>query len=280
MPEVQLKEVQDRICCLKNMILVVEFKDSLDSEDYEILANLNKELRELEGQLNDYNNLFGNCQITNIKDNQHWHTLRSKGIGGSDVATILNISKYKTPHQLYLEKTGQVKPEQVDNEAIRKGNRLEAPMLEMFKQLYIDKYDVIDTKDISLASKKYPYMRANLDGALVEKATGRIGIYEGKTTTIHHMNMLGDWKNDTLPNQYYCQCLHYLNVTGFDFVVVFALLDFPWKSDLGQQETRVVLINRDDVVQDLEHIEKKEIEFWDMVCNKKEPIFLSKKITI
>ncbi|WP_410960483.1 YqaJ viral recombinase family protein, partial [Salmonella sp. SAL4361] len=32
---------------------------------------------------------------------------RKKGIGGSDVAAILGFSPYKSPYQLWLDKTGR-----------------------------------------------------------------------------------------------------------------------------------------------------------------------------
>ncbi|HFC9341278.1 TPA: YqaJ viral recombinase family protein, partial [Enterococcus hirae] len=39
---------------------------------------------------------------------QEWLEDRKKGIGGSDVATVLGLNKYKSPYQLWLEKTGQI----------------------------------------------------------------------------------------------------------------------------------------------------------------------------
>ena len=37
---------------------------------------------------------------------QEWLEDRKRGIGGSDVATVLGLNKYKSPYQLWLEKTG------------------------------------------------------------------------------------------------------------------------------------------------------------------------------
>ncbi|TGY23723.1 endonuclease, partial [Enterococcus hirae] len=36
---------------------------------------------------------------------QEWFEDRKRGIGGSDVATVLGLNKYKSPYQLWLEKT-------------------------------------------------------------------------------------------------------------------------------------------------------------------------------
>ena len=38
-----------------------------------------------------------------------WLQERSKGIGGSDVATVLGLNPYKTPLSLWEEKTGKTK---------------------------------------------------------------------------------------------------------------------------------------------------------------------------
>lgn len=35
---------------------------------------------------------------------QEWLKIRQTGIGGSDIAAILGVSKYKTAYDLYLEK--------------------------------------------------------------------------------------------------------------------------------------------------------------------------------
>ncbi len=35
-----------------------------------------------------------------------------------------------------------------------------------------------------------------------------------------------NWKDDNIPDAYYCQVLHYLNVTGFSFVKLVAELKY------------------------------------------------------
>lgn len=237
-----------------------------------------------------YENFFDNCRVTLVEDDEHWHELRGKGIGGSDAAIIINESSYKTPYQLWREKTGMVNQKFITNAAIEKGNRLEQPLIDTFAALYPE-YSLIDTKSISLESLKFPFMRANLDGALIGPDNKK-GILEIKTTTIHRESTLKDnWtyydREDRkeiiqIPKNYYCQCLHYLEVTDFDFCIIFALLDFPGRGNDGlrRQETRVELILKENVVIDTAYIVKKEKEFWRKVQEKEPPVFLNKKITI
>lgn len=222
----------------------------------------------------DYESFFNNCYVDYVKDVDQWHQLRSKGVGGSDAGIVMNVSQYRTPYELWEEKTGKVKREFVTNEAIEKGNALEPVMFELFKILYGNRYEVIDTKNISLSSKQFPYMRANLDGALINKQTGQKGVLEIKSTTIQNASMLKKWRKDDLPITYYFQVLHYLYVTGFDFAIVYAILDIPWSN---QQETRIVELYKADLETDIGLLVKTERWFWNKVKTKTPPPFLEKR---
>lgn len=219
-------------------------------------------------------NFFSNCNVDYVKDVDQWHELRGKGIGGSDAGIVMNVSQYRTPYELWEEKSGKAKREFITNEAIEKGNKLEPIMFNLFKTLYSSKYEVIDTKDISLSSKQFPFLRANLDGALINKQTGQKGVLEIKSSTIQNASMLKKWRKDDLPIVYYFQVLHYLYVTGFDFAIVYAILDIPWSN---QQETRVVELNKADLEADIELLVKTERWFWNKVVTKTPPPFLEKR---
>ena len=54
-----------------------------------------------------------------------WLRYRTQGIGGSDVSIIAGINPYKSIYQLWLEKTGQIEPEQTDSEFAHFGTLLE-----------------------------------------------------------------------------------------------------------------------------------------------------------
>lgn len=219
-------------------------------------------------------NFFSNCNVDYVKDVDQWHELRGKGIGGSDAGIVMNVSSYKTPYELWEEKTGKVKREFITNDAIEKGNALEPVMYDLFKVLYGNKYEIINTKDISLSSKQYSFLRANLDGALIEKSTNKKGILEIKSSTIQNSGMLKKWNNDDLPITYYFQCLHYLYVTGFDFAIVYAILDIPWAN---KQETRIIEMYKEDLEADIEYLIKTELWFWDKVKTNTPPPFLENR---
>ncbi len=63
-----------------------------------------------------------------------WLLDRRKGIGGSDVATILGLNKWKSPYQLWLEKTSQIDLEHTESEPAYWGNVLEEVVAKEFQE--------------------------------------------------------------------------------------------------------------------------------------------------
>ena len=214
--------------------------------------------------------------------------------GGSDAGIVMNVNNYKTPYELWEEKTGAKKPVFQTSEAIEKGNALEPILIELFGVLYKNKFELIDTKDISLSNKKYPFLRANLDGAMIEIATkekwglfllhfailcySSIITYQYteecmqskkitiKSTTIQNGAMLKEWANDHIPICYYFQVLHYMITTGLDILFYMPILDIPWANNgAGKQETRVVYLHYDDLVLDAKYLFKTELWYWNLI---------------
>ncbi len=48
---------------------------------------------------------------------EEWLYWRNKGIGGSDASVICGINKYKSPSELWMEKTGMIEPEEAGEAA-------------------------------------------------------------------------------------------------------------------------------------------------------------------
>ena len=53
--------------------------------------------------------------IVQYSSEEEWLKLRHDGIGGSDAAAVMGISKYKSPLKVYKEKLGFVHEDQSDN---------------------------------------------------------------------------------------------------------------------------------------------------------------------
>lgn len=71
-----------------------------------------------------------------------WSDWRSKGIGSSDIGTILGINPFKTKRELFLEKTGLIKPEDISGKkAVMKGVRLEPIARDLVADYHKCKYE-------------------------------------------------------------------------------------------------------------------------------------------
>ena len=70
-----------------------------------------------------------------MEDRQQWLIDRTKGIGGSDAPVILGISPYKTPYQLWQEKTGKIDIPDEDSPVIRRGRTMEPIIANMYAEV-------------------------------------------------------------------------------------------------------------------------------------------------
>lgn len=141
---------------------------------------------------------------------------RRKGIGGSDAAAVLGLSKWKTAYDVFLDKTGQAEPTP-DNDAMLWGRLLEP----VIRQQYADRTgrEVAMPEMLTMADK--PYIVANVDGLCSDR------VLEIKTARTS--KDWGEEGTDEVPMQYFLQCQHYLMVTGkpvADVAVLIGSADF------------------------------------------------------
>ena len=200
-------------------------------------------------------------ELLQIEHNSpEWLSFRRTGIGGSDAAAILGKSHFKTNVKVWEEKTGLIEPDDIsDKEQVKYGKAVEDLLLQMFA-LDNPEYEVTSNKKIVY---RRGFMFASLDGELVEKATGELGIYEGKTAEIHKKIELEKW-NKRVPDYYYVQILHYLIVTGRSFVVLKVQLKLLYTEEQTTM-TKQYRFNRKDLLNDLAYLYRKEAAFWDSV---------------
>lgn len=199
------------------------------------------------------------------KESRHqaWLAFRAKGVGGSDKGTILGLNPYSTPYDLWLEKTGRQKPEDISGKwAIVKGNALEVELRRRFRALHPE-YQVIDGTDISLVSKAHPLMHASLDGFIYDEASDSWGILEIKTANANRGRT--DWHDDAgeliAPDYYMAQVTHYMAVTGFRWGYFYA--------DIGEPEPVEVRFERDE--DDINAVVNAAEDFWGFVARDEMP---------
>lgn len=139
-------------------------------------------------------------------DRKKWEEVRNTGIGGSDVAVIMGLNPWKSAYALYMEKSGQVEPDDLsENEYVYWGTVLEPNVANRFAELTGKKVRKCGT----LQDDDYPYMLANVDRLVVGENAG----LECKTASTYKKE---EWDGENVPDAYYCQCQWYMMVTGFD----------------------------------------------------------------
>lgn len=204
------------------------------------------------------------------KTREEWLAERKTFIGGSEASAILGLNPYKSNIEVWQEKTGRIIPEDISHKPyVKYGIEAEKYLAAMFA-LDFPHYDVKENNDYTVyRHPKHPFIAGTLDGELVEKETGRKGILEIKTTEILNSMHREKW-NDRVPDNYFCQCLHYLLATGWDFAILKAQLKTVYGDDV-RLNTRHYHIERADVKEDLEYLLEKEIRFWQYVEKDKKP---------
>lgn len=95
-----------------------------------------------------------------------WKRWRKTGIGSSDAAIIMGCSPYKTPFELWLERTGRVMESERGGYAAYLGHEAEP----FIRSLYEQKSDTV-YQPMLVISDEFPWQQASLDGAEIDLAT-------------------------------------------------------------------------------------------------------------
>lgn len=166
-----------------------------------------------------------------------WLKRRQTGIGGSDVAAILGLSKWKTPLDVYNDKIADT-PIEDSNPSIEWGNRLEP----VIRQKFSDVTGLSVTVPAqTFRHPEHSFMIANVDGLLpdgsvLEIKTARSGADWGEEGT------------DEIPEYYLTQVQHYMTVTGAkrcDVAVLIGASDFRIYHVQSDPELEAMLIEEE-----------------------------------
>ena len=176
---------------------------------------------------------------------------RKTGIGGSDVAAVLGVSKWKTPYQLWLDKTSDT-VEEKESDILHFGTVLE--------QVIADEYARRNNVKVLRRNQMYrhvahPELIANIDRYVVG---GKI--LECKTCNAYASSKFGEG-GDEVPDEYLLQVQHYMHVTGYHEADLAVLI--------GGNEYRQFSLTYDA---DLAHYAAdKCVEFWQNYVEKQTP---------
>jgi putative phage-type endonuclease len=161
---------------------------------------------------------------------------RAKGIGSSEVATILGTNRWQSPFDLWAIKTGRA-PAPSTNDAMRLGQVLEPTLL----QLAGERMGVRVVRPSTTFVGHKPFFRANIDGMIGEARRGS-DIVEVKTTGV--TEGWGKEGTDEVPNAVVCQVMYQMACSSShlahiaclsgSFGLSFKLYRVEWQPDLAE----------------------------------------------
>ena len=164
-----------------------------------------------------------------------WHARRKTGIGGSESAAVLGVSKWRTAYQVWLDKTGQAEPTE-PNEAMRTGTILEKSIREMYsnetgRTVYDPGFKV---------DEEYPFIVGDVDGLCDDRF-------------LEIKNSGYEWGE--IPVDYFFQVQHYMRLHNKELADIAVLFH-------GQVFRIYTIERQDDLWKDILPIYE---EFWRCV---------------
>lgn len=201
-------------------------------------------------------------------DRKSWLKARATHIGGSDASACVGMNPYKDNVQLWQEKRGLILPEDISGKPyVQYGIRAEGYLRALFS-LDFPEYIVSYDENNMFLNPEYPWMHASLDGELTAP-DGRKGVLEIKTTNLLQSIEREKWQG-RIPDNYFCQLVHYLAVTGWDFAVLKAQIKSEWSGEI-RIVTKHYKIERAEVEEDIQYLVDAERRFWDCVVSGRKP---------
>jgi len=179
---------------------------------------------------------------------------RRNYIGGSDIAIILGLSKYKTPYQLWCEKSGIIENTFEETQLQYWGNQLEVAIRKEFRKRH--RVQVTTPKE-TIQHPFYDFLRGNIDGFIPKWES----VFEAKCSHQFMSQVWGESGSDVIPMEYLVQVAFYCSVTNAKSAHIAVLI--------GGNEYREFKYTRD---LDLEKtIIDAAVRFWEAVQNGTQP---------
>jgi putative phage-type endonuclease len=182
--------------------------------------------------------------------NQDFTVDRSKYIGGSDIGAILGLSRFKTPLEVWMEKTGK-ETKRLDSLPLRFGSFAEEFVASEYSRA--TGFELLHDESIYI-HPEHAFISAHMDRFVLEVGSSSpTRILECKTANPFSSGDWGEVGSDEVPMSYLCQCIWYMAITGID------------KTDLavlfGNSDFRIYEIARDQALEEL--VIAKASTFWN-----------------
>lgn len=170
---------------------------------------------------------FPNVQVVSTvsqqEDEAEWLSVRTKGIGGSDVGAICGVSPFSSARQIYFNKTGQfeeaLKPGAAAVERMHFGHLLEPIVADEFakRELTADKGRegwTLCELGATVCLVGNVWMRANVDRLILNENGKVVGILECKTTSEYNNE---EWESGEILLSYIYQLNWYMYILDIEW---------------------------------------------------------------
>ena len=152
---------------------------------------------------------------------------RSKYLGGSDIGAILGLSRFRSPLEVWMEKTGK-EVKKLDSLPLRFGSFAESFVASEYSRS--TGFLLIHDESIYV-HPEYSFISAHIDRFVLEDSSSSspTRILECKTANPFSLGDWGEVGTDQVPLSYLCQCLWYMAITDLnriDLAVLFGNADF------------------------------------------------------
>jgi putative phage-type endonuclease len=158
--------------------------------------------------------------------NQDFSVDRSKYIGGSDIGAILGLSRFRSPLEVWMEKTGK-ETKKLDSLPPRFGSFAEEFVASEYARA--TGFELIHDESIHI-HPEHAFMSAHMDRFVLEGGSSSpTRILECKTANPFSSGDWGEIGSDEVPMSYLCQCIWYMAITNInkvDLAVLFGNSDF------------------------------------------------------
>ena len=192
------------------------------------------------------------------------------------MSALFNCNNYTTALDIYCSMVNGKEDVNEDdgNASTEYGKELEPLLISIVKANFKDKFVVKPFKKYAFYRKlSNPICVASLDGTMVDINTKEKWILEIKTHDVRSNVDLAEWDNH-LPQNYFIQCLSYLNVLN-DFVGAYLVGKLRWVDyDTGlviKEEIRYYKLERKDYEKDIELLNKVAKDFDENHLKKRIP---------
>ena len=185
---------------------------------------------------------------------EEWLAQRKHTIGGSDAAGIVGLSKWSSPYSVWADKTGRL-PDKEDTEAMRLGRDLEDYVAKRWMEATGKKCRRLNAM---IYNSDCPFAHADIDREVIGENAG----LECKTTSDLDVRQFFDCE---FPIKYYCQCVHYMAVTGADRWYLAVLV-------FGKGFFTYCLERNEGIQNEIDHLMDAERDFWHYVASDTPPM--------